>query len=664
MNKYWGIKNLAPEAIEILIYEQIGKNWWDDSGVGAKEFIEDLNSRGNVRDIALRINSNGGSVFEGLAIYNVLKNHQAEITVYIDGLAASISSVIAMAGDKIIMPENALIMVHNPTGEVWGDADEMRQMADALDKVKTGIISAYREKTGLNDEEISALMTEETWLLAAEALEKGFIDEVAGEVKMAACLDTSCFKKVPASIKNIIKKEKAKESPSASPKNKTPVPVVDDPKSNNLNNNREVEIIMEKEIEKAGTAGVESENARVTEILDMGVKFKCQDIALAAVKDKTTIEVFKNTVLEKVANAAPATHISPIVGMSGVEVDNYSITKAIRDIANFKPIEGLEKEASEAAAKVVGREPKGFFIPHDIMKAQLLNSIGSFANGLEAGDATKGGYVVGTEVRTSDMIELLRNKMLVADMGATSLTGLIGNIAIPKVGGGATAYWLPETGEVTPTEQSFKQLGLVPHRLAADTAYSKELVNQTSLSVEAFVRDDIMRVLAVERDRVAINGSGNDGEPTGIMNVDGIGSVTFGAAPTWGKVVDFETQLANSNADLGRMGYLTTPAVRGKWKTTLKVANTAAFLWENGSTPGSGMVNGYRAEATNQVPANKVVFANWMDVILAEWAGVDVVVDPYSLKKTGQIEVTITIWVDNGLRHEGSVTVSSDSGAQ
>ncbi len=666
MNRYWSIKNLAPESIEILIYEQIGKDWWDDSGISAKEFIEDLNSRGNVREITLRISSNGGSVFEGLAIYNILKSHQAEITVYIDSLVASIASVIAMAGDKIIQPENALIMIHDPTGEVWGTANEMRQMADALDKVKTGIVSAYREKTGLTDEEISALMSEEKWMLAAEALEKGFIDEVAGEVKMAACLDTSSFKKVPESIKNIIKKEKDKETPLISPENKTPppAPVVEKIKPNKIEDNQEVETVMKGKKKKAGETGAADENGRVTEILDMGVKFKCQDLALAAVKDKTTIEAFKNTILSKVADAAPADHISPIIGMSNIETENYSVVRAIRTLSNFKPLDGLELEASQAAAKVVGKEPKGFFIPHDIMRAQLLNNLAGITNGLESGDSTKGGYLVGTEVRTADMIELLRNKMLVAEMGATSLTGLVGNIAIPKIGGGATAYWLPETGEITPSEQSFKQLGLVPHRLGADTAYTKELVNQTSLSVEAFVRDDITRVLAVERDRVAINGSGNDGEPTGIMNVDGIGSVTFGGAPTWGKVVDFETQLALSNADLGKMGYLTTPGVRGKWKTTVKVASTASFLWENGSQPGSGMVNGYRAEATNQVPDNKSIFANWMDVILAEWAGVDVVVDPYSLKKTGQIEVTITIWVDNGLRHEGSVAVSSDSGAQ
>lgn len=663
MNKYWSIKNTAEDSAEIFIYGQIGKNWWDDSGVGAKDFITDLKALGNVKTIDLRVNSEGGSVFEGLAIYNTLKSHPAEINGYVDGLAASIASVLLMACDKVIMPENALMMIHNPTGEVYGEAEDMRKMADALEKVKSGILSAYRDKTGLDDEEVSSLMNEETYMLAAEALEKGFIDEVSGAVKIAANLDFSKFKNMPEEIKNLLENNQIEDKSQSSFENNSQPTKIEKPKPKSKNKKEEVVIIMEDELEKAGENAATAENNRASEILDMGTKFKCSDLAMSAVKNKTSIEDFKTIVMDKIG-AKPTDTVNPLIGMNNSETEEYSVVRAIRNMANFKPIDGLEKEVSDAAAKVVGREAKGFFIPHDIMKKQIVNSIGGVLNGLESGDATKGGYVVGTEVRTNDMIELLRNKMLLADMGATSLTGLVGNIAIPKIGGGATAYWLPETGDITPSEQSFKQLGLVPHRLGADTAYSKELVNQTSLAVESFVRGDLMSVLAIERDRAGINGSGNDGQPLGLMNVDGIGSVTFGAAPTWQKVVDFETALANSNADLGAMGYLTTPSVRGKWKTTVKVANTAHFLWENGSQPGSGMANGYRAEATKQVPDNKVIFGNFSDLILAEWAGVDVVVDPYSLKKTGQIEVTITIWVDNGVRHEGSFAVSSDSGAQ
>lgn len=417
-------------------------------------------------------------------------------------------------------------------------------------------------------------------------------------------------------------------------------------------------------VQSAKDEAKKAELDRTSAIFALGEQHKCPKLAQDAVKSGVSVEDFKDTVLKTVYDAKKVEAVNPDIGMTESEADRFSITRAIRNIAEFKPLDGIEREASEATAKIARREPKGFFIPHDVMKRSFARNIAAVMNALSAGDATKGGYLIGTDVLTADMIEMLRNKELVSQLGARTLGGLVGNIAIPRMTGGATAYWLPESGSVTPTDQAFGQLGLTPHRLVGDTAYSKELIMQTSVDVEAFVREDLMTVLAIARDLAAINGSGASGEPQGILNVTGIGAVTFGGAPSWAKVVDFETQVANANADVGQMAYLTTPTVRGKWKTTVKFANTAATLWENGDAPGRGLVNGYRAEATKQVPSDKVIFGNWADLILAEWAGVDVVVDPYSLKKTGQIEVTITLWCDNGVRHAGSFAVSSDSGAQ
>lgn len=665
MNKYWSIRNLAANAAEILIYEEIGKSWWDDSGVSAKEFIEDLRSRGDITDIDLRINSIGGNVFEGLAIYNIIKQHPANVNVYIDGIAASISSVIAMSGNKIIMPANTQLLIHDPMSGIDGTAEEMRGMADDLDKVKTSIMTVYMDRTGLAEQEISDLMSAETLMTAEEAIEKGFADEMTEEVAASNMILPDLFqnvsKKTLSAIRNLYEKDvRLPQKKENSTNNKS-----EELKNEQIKNDeKEVRIKMKKEIDEAGKEGQAIENKRVGEILDIGEKYKCSSLAAKAIREKTPVEDFKGSVLEEVFNAKKDDNITGELGLSRTELNNYSITETIRNLAEFKPLDGIVKEASNAMAKLTGKSPKGFFIPQDVMKDQVVQNITGAINALEAGDATKGGYLVGTEVRTSDMIELLRNKMLVAQMGATTLSGLMGNVAIPKLSGGATAYFLPESGEVPASEQAFKQLGLVPHRLVADTAFSKELVAQTSADVESLVRMDLMRVIAIKRDLVALAGSGNDGEPTGLMNVDGIGSVTFGGAPTWAKAVEFETDVANSNADIGQLGYLMPPTVRGKWKTTVKVSNFPSFLWENGAAAGSGIVNGYRAEATNQVPDSKVIFGNWNDLILAEWAGVDVVVDPYSLKKTGQIEITITIYVDNGIRHEGSFSVSTDSGAQ
>jgi len=203
MKKYWQINNKAEaRRAEILIYEQIGKSWWDGSGVGAKDFITDLNGL-DVDDIDLRINSLGGSVFEGNAIYNGLKAHKAKVHVKIDGIAASIASVIAMAGDDIEIPENGMLMIHDPWTYAGGNADDFRAAAEMLDKIKVGITAAYRNKTGKDDKEIANLMTAETWMTAQEAVDMGFADTVTGAVQAQAKYDEevlSRFRNAPAAL--------------------------------------------------------------------------------------------------------------------------------------------------------------------------------------------------------------------------------------------------------------------------------------------------------------------------------------------------------------------------------------------------------------------------------------------------------------------------------
>lgn len=204
MGNWFNIKASATVA-EIWIYEQIGKDFWSDEGVTAKEFQQALASI-KAPQIDLHINSPGGEVFSGLTIFNLIKQHPANVTTYIDGLAASIASVIALAGDKVVMAENALFMVHNPYGMTVGNADEMRKMADTLDKVSGSISMAYIEKSGKDADEIKTLMDSETWMSAYEALEYGFIDEISEQMDMAACakfvplMINAKFKNIPQDL--------------------------------------------------------------------------------------------------------------------------------------------------------------------------------------------------------------------------------------------------------------------------------------------------------------------------------------------------------------------------------------------------------------------------------------------------------------------------------
>jgi ATP-dependent Clp protease, protease subunit len=193
--KRWYDFRAQAKGAEIVIYDEIGA-----FGTPAKAFHDELKALGPVAELTVRINSPGGAVFDGVAIYNALKRHDAAITVWVDGIAASIASVIAMAGDEIVVPENAMLMLHDPSGLVMGTAADMRAMAEALDRMKAGMVAAYRDKCGRDDAEIEALMAAETWLSAQEALELGLADRVEAPVRMAAHFDLSRFRNPPPQL--------------------------------------------------------------------------------------------------------------------------------------------------------------------------------------------------------------------------------------------------------------------------------------------------------------------------------------------------------------------------------------------------------------------------------------------------------------------------------
>lgn len=172
----------------IYIYEEIG--YW---GVTSASFAKELVSLGDINTITLHLNTPGGSVGDGTAIYNALKNHKASVTVEIDGYALSMGSIIALAGDTIKMADNALFMIHNPWGIAFGDADEMRKSADITDKHKQAMLNTYQSKTGMDRNKLSKMMNDETWLTAEEALAYGFIDEVTDAVELAASANTQQF---------------------------------------------------------------------------------------------------------------------------------------------------------------------------------------------------------------------------------------------------------------------------------------------------------------------------------------------------------------------------------------------------------------------------------------------------------------------------------------
>ncbi|BDR82549.1 head maturation protease, ClpP-related [Clostridium tetani] len=215
--KFWEVKNSTENENtgETYIYGDIVSYKWDDTDTTAKSFKEDLDSLGDIDTLNIYINSPGGSVFQGQAIYNIIKRHKAKINIYVDGVAASIASVIAMAGDTIFMPKNSMMMIHNPWTFAWGNANELRKQADDLDKIRESLIEAYLSKAGdkLSKETLIEIMDNETWLTAQECYDYGLCDELVEEKEIAASISTELFTKYKNTPRELLNKTLKQKEP-------------------------------------------------------------------------------------------------------------------------------------------------------------------------------------------------------------------------------------------------------------------------------------------------------------------------------------------------------------------------------------------------------------------------------------------------------------------
>jgi len=188
--KWYNIQNKASDVADVYIFDEIGTY-----GVTAQEFINDIKGLKDT-PINLRINSLGGDVFDGMAMYNVIKRREAKTTVYIEGIAASIATIIALGADEVVMAENSLFMIHNAWGGTMGEAKDMRKTAETLDKISSELTDIYRKKTGLSNDVLAEMMDEETWLNAQEAYDLRFVDTISDSIKVAAKYDVSKFKNI------------------------------------------------------------------------------------------------------------------------------------------------------------------------------------------------------------------------------------------------------------------------------------------------------------------------------------------------------------------------------------------------------------------------------------------------------------------------------------
>ena len=433
------------------------------------------------------------------------------------------------------------------------------------------------------------------------------------------------------------------------------------------------QVMSEPNIQVIQTEAVAKERSRINEIMAIGTRHQRRELAEKAIRDGNSIEEFRGIMLDAIGSGVMLETPASDLGLSKKETKEYSLTRAILSMATDGDrgrTASFEMECSAEIAKRIGASPRGFFVPLDWQRAKPV-----MKRDQTVGTATEGGNLVQTTILGSSFIDILRSRMMVTQLGATVLSGLNGNVAIPRKTTASNFAWVAEGAAPSESQMAIGQLTLSPKTAIGFTDFTRQLMLQSSLDVENLVRQDIADGIAVGIDRAALHGTGSGGQPTGLAGTAGIGSVaigTNGGAPTWGVMVSLESAVANQNADVGSVAYLTNPTMRGRLKQVEKATNTAMFVWENNMTdPGMGMVNGYRAGATTNVRADltkgsstdcsAIFFGNWADLVIANWGVLDVLVDPFTQSNTGTVRVNAYQSIDIGIRRAGSFAACLDA---
>jgi HK97 family phage major capsid protein len=407
-------------------------------------------------------------------------------------------------------------------------------------------------------------------------------------------------------------------------------------------------------------AAVEAEARKAAQrnaaqIVELGAKHGRSDLAQKAISEGRSIEEFRGELLDVIGSTRALEEKE--IGMSKREVKRFSLLRAIHALANptdrrAQEAAAFEFECSQAAAKAYGRTAQGILLPAEVLR--------NWKRDLNSSDEAA---LFTDDFRGGDFIDALRNASSVMQAGATMLSGLSGDVKIPKKTGVASTGWISsEGGAASESEMTVGSVSMTPKTLGAFTDITRQLMIQSSLDVEALVRDDLAQSIALAIDLGALAGSGSSGQPTGIKNTGGINVVDFGAAPdlipTYAQVVELETKVREDNA-LGNGGaYISNATMYGALKSVEKAANTAQFVVEPGGT-----MNGYRTIVSNQVASGDLYFGDFSQLLVGMFGGIDIVVDPYTASTSGTVRVVALQSCDVAVRHATAFCIGNDGGS-
>ncbi|MBK5915142.1 phage major capsid protein [Rhodocyclus purpureus] len=423
--------------------------------------------------------------------------------------------------------------------------------------------------------------------------------------------------------------------------------------------------------------GAEAERRRINEIDAMCRAHKVpDDIRAGLIQKGASIEEARGAVLDLQLQRASAPVAKLDDGyapdLSTKEKARYSMLRAINAVvSNSWKDAGFELEVSNDIGKRMGKNTQGFFMPTNIPFAQRAQ----YAAGAQA----TGGAMVATNLLAGSFIEVLRAKARVLQLGATVLSGLVGNVDIPRQTGATSTFWVTEGGNLTEAEATFDKVSLALKSIGTYSAITRQMLLQSTPDIEMLARADLIAQIALGIDLAALSGTGSGGQPTGVVNVAGVGSViggTNGAQLTIDHLIDLETAVANANADVDSMAYLTNAKAVG-WLKKLK-STTGQYLWTNlpgGQRSGTpGEINGYPVARSNQARStltkgtssgicSEVIFGNWSELILGEWGVLEIMPNPYdaTLFKQGGVLLRAMQSVDVAVRHAASFSVMTDA---
>lgn len=350
------------------------------------------------------------------------------------------------------------------------------------------------------------------------------------------------------------------------------------------------------------------------------------------------------------------------LGLSEREVKQFSLVRAINATLDGWNNAPFELECSREIAKRLNKpsDPHKFFVPFEVQERPNQTPIEALARMMMARDlnvasAGAGGYLVQTS--NVGFIEILRNTAVMFRMGARRLSGLRDNITIPKQTVAATTTWLAnETATISESTPTFVQIAMSPKTVGGYCEISRQLLLQSNPAAEGLVSADLAQVVALDIDAKGLNGSGASGQPTGILNTSGVGSVT-GTSLDYADIIEFQTDVYGGNALTANCGYVTTGAVAGLLKARVKFSSTASPLWEGRLD--EAMMDGYRAMSSNQMPSATMLFGDFGQVVVAEWGVLEVEVNPYADFKAGIIGVRAIASIDIAVRYPTAFSAAS-----